>query len=120
MNPDIQSNIFYGVGMECLERDDYKKALENFEKSFELMRRALTAQRIYECMMKLNRTADARQYIEVAFMLNSSSDKIAVLYANHLIIDKDTKKAVIILKNALLKNPSNELARRLLDSLQPN
>jgi predicted Zn-dependent protease len=112
-----KSQIYYGMGMESMEQADFVTAIKHFEKSLELMKRSITAARLYECLARLNRHQEARKYIEMAFMLNTSSDVIATQYANVLIQSNETKKARIMLQNVLQRNASFQPARKLLDSL---
>jgi lipopolysaccharide biosynthesis regulator YciM len=105
------------MGMESMEQADFATAVKHFEKSLEFMKRSITAARLYECLARLNRHQEARQYIEMAFMLNTSSDVIATQYANVLIQSNETKKARIMLQNVLQRNASFQPARKLLDSL---
>ncbi len=112
-----KSEIYYGVGMERLEHQDYPNALKYFEMSLEIKKRSITAARVYECLIRMNRVSEARKYIELAFMMNTSSDKIATQYAAVLMDSKEIKKATKILENVLLRNPSYAPAQKLMDSL---
>ncbi len=117
MSGNLKINIFYGMGMDCMERGEYAEAVKHFEKSMELQRRSITAARLYECYVKLNRPKDARANIEMAFMLNTKSDPISTQYAAILMQEKNFKKATALLSNVLQRNPKYTPAQKLYDQL---
>ncbi len=117
LSVEIESHILYGMGMECMEHEKYEEALKHFEKSLNLKQRSLTAARIYECLLHLKRGTEARRYIEMAFMLNSQSDSIAVQYAAVLLQEKKVKKAESILRTVLDRTPSFAPAKKLLATI---
>ncbi len=117
MSANLKINIFYGMGMDCMERGEYAEAVKHFENSMELQRRSITAARLYECYVKLNRPKEARDSIEMAFMLNTKSDPISTQYAAILMQEKNFKKATVLLSNVLQRNPKYTPAQKLYDQL---
>lgn len=117
MSVDVQCNIFYGMGMECMEKKEFEEAVKHFRKSLDLKKRSITAARIYECLLHLNRYDESKEYIEMAFMLNTTSDIVAVQYASRLVQDKHLKKATAILRTVLERNPSYLPAKKLFETL---
>ena len=117
MSVELKINSLYGMGMECMERGEYADAIKHFENSMELRRRSITAARMYECYIKLNRPKEARDSIQMAFMLNQKSDTVATQYAAILLQEKNYKKATALLSNVLQRNPSYTPAQKLYDQL---
>jgi tetratricopeptide (TPR) repeat protein len=105
------------MGMEQMEQQNFEEALKFFRKSLELKKRSIAAARVYECLLHLNRYDESREYIEMAFMLNTTSDIVAVQYASRLVQDNEKKKATAILRTVLERNPSYVPAKKLFETL---
>jgi len=111
------SRYYYGLGMECYEMNDYKKAVEFFQQSVVLQDHFKTFELLYRCYLKIGEYTSARECIEKAYFLNNKNDRVAVLYATVLLSENSIKSTETIIQDVLDRNPTYGPAKRLYDEI---
>ncbi|MBM7702010.1 tetratricopeptide repeat protein [Metabacillus iocasae] len=113
-----QSYLLYQEGLLEFEKSEFQKALDCFIKSNQLSEHSRTYARIYECLMKLGKESEAKPYIETAYSQNPNQDKVAVQYAQSLIMDGHNELAIEILEKILRRNKTYNPARKFLEQIK--
>jgi tetratricopeptide (TPR) repeat protein len=113
-----ESYLLYLKGLEFFEMGDFQSSLDCFLKSNELNEHSRTYARVYECLIKLGRNADAKPYIEIAYMKNPNNDKVTIQYVETLMLEGRLNVAKEILEKLLHRNKSYNPAKRLLDQIK--
>lgn len=108
----------YYMGIEHLERKDYRKAIEYFELSNEIGSHFKTYERLFQCYMRISDTDKAFESIEKSYMLNPKNDKTAFEYAGICIKTENYKLAEKLLTEILARNPEYRKAEKLLDTIR--
>ncbi|MDR0137864.1 hypothetical protein RFW18_08910 [Metabacillus idriensis] len=57
---------------------------------------------MYECLKKLGRNKEAKDYIEIAYKKNPIQDKVTLQYAEELVFDGKVELAKEILEKLLI------------------
>jgi tetratricopeptide (TPR) repeat protein len=112
------SRYYYGIGMEKLDKGNIEEALEYFAKSIEIRPHFKTYERMFHIYKRLNKITEARMFIEKAFKMNKSNDKIALEYAECLICDGMIELAEKVINDILNRNNSYGPAIRLLATIK--
>ncbi|MEW6173812.1 MAG: tetratricopeptide repeat protein [Bacillota bacterium] len=112
------SNYYYGIGLEHLEKGEVEEALVQFQFSLSLMPHFKTYERLYECYKRIGRNQEAFDCLEKAFEMNNRNDKVAVEYIRLLMERGQCSQAVSMLKKVLERNPTYGPAVRLSDSIK--
>jgi tetratricopeptide (TPR) repeat protein len=113
-----ESYLLYQKGLEYFKMGDFQSSLDCFLKSNELDEHSRTFARIYECLIKLGRDAEAKPNIEIAYMKNPNHDKVTIQYVETLIHEGKFKEAKEILEKSLKRNGSYNPAKKLLERLK--
>ncbi len=95
--------------------EDFMKALEYFEKSIEIMPHFKTFERMYYCYKQLGKHDIARRYIEKAYLMNESNDKVAVEFAIELQEEGKIEFCLEVVNKVLKRNPSYGPAKRIAE-----
>ncbi|WP_163099402.1 tetratricopeptide repeat protein [Peribacillus alkalitolerans] len=77
-----------------------------------------TYARIYECLISLGKTADAKPYKEIAYRKNPNHDKVTMQYVETLILEGRINEAIEILEKLLHRNTTYNPAKRLLEQIK--
>ena len=107
----------YYMGIEYLDRKDYRKAIEYFELSNDIEQHFKTYERLFQCYIKISDTDNAFECIQKSYTLNPKNDKTAFEYAEICIKTGNYTLAENILTEILVRNPEYKKAEKLLLSL---
>lgn len=108
----------YFAGRERLDNAYYAEAIEFFKASVELEQHFKPYECLSRCYAALNEPEKAFESISAAYRLNAKNDKVALGYAKALAnYKKDISAARGILGEILVRNPTYNPAKKLLNDL---
>ncbi|PGT75641.1 hypothetical protein COD11_25860 [Bacillus sp. AFS040349] len=113
-----QSYLLYQKGLLEFEKNEFQNALNCFIKSNQLSEHSRTYARIYECLLKLGKELEAKPYIKTAYTQNPKQDKVAIQYAESLILEGKSELAIDIIEKILRRNKTYNPARKLLEQIR--
>ncbi|MFD2216433.1 tetratricopeptide repeat protein [Metabacillus endolithicus] len=117
MDNQEQSYLLYQEGLLEFKNKEFQNALNCFIKSNQLSEHSRTYARIYECLLKLGKELEAMPYIKTAYTQNPKQDKVAIQYAESLILEGNSDLAIDILEKILRRNKTYNPARKLLEQI---
>ena len=117
MNDSPPSSLdFYRDAKKLMEEKSYSKAVELFKKSLEHRIHFKCLELMGECYIKLEKPHDAIVPLAAASMLNSGV-RAAALLAHAFFLQTDHGNAMRAAKQALLRDPNNRMALKIMESL---
>lgn len=107
----------YHDGRSAMEAGNYQLAVKKFEESIRIVPHFKTLESLGECLLLLNRSAEAIDYLAAAAGLGNKQFRARYLLAQALCATSDIPGAIEKLQQALDINPNYQRARDLLNEL---
>ena len=117
INKMEDSYYYYGLGLESYKSGNIQEALISFLMSVTLSPHFKTYEQLHYVLGNLGYKEESEFMIQKAYELNSSNDKVSLLYAKCLIERGCKVKAKEILINLLDRNKTYLPARKILEEL---
>lgn len=109
----------YQKGRTAMEAGDLTAAVEHFRSSIVAVPHFKTFELLGECLLQMERNAEAVTYLAAAAGLGNNQSRALFLLAKALLKTGDRELAADKLRQALTINTGYKSARDLLNSLEP-